>query len=406
MSYWIAGATVASAAIGAYGSNSASGKQMSAAEQAAQMRLAAAREGIDKQMPWYNAGTDALGQLQARMPQLMQSYDPQKLLNEPGYQFGMDQGQKSLESSLAARGLTDSGRALKAASRFGTDYSTTKLGDAFNRDRTSRMDTFGMLQGLSQGGQRSGESITNALVSAANGAASDKYAGANAGAAGDIAQAGQLGGLVNSLGGLMSTNSKSTPQDVNYSNEGRNYPVSTSQRYLADGGPVSALDQLQSPMRREPVVGTRGPMRTGGGGGLSKRAVLDALDVAWRDVPALPAPADSIATGAAALRNPRAVMQQREQQVGAYADGGAVCPWKMAAGGAVKGKTPGKSDVVPAKLAAGEHVIDAETVSMLGDGNNEAGQALLDELKQRVRTFKRSAPANQPAPALAGARNG
>jgi hypothetical protein len=51
----------------------------------------------------------------------------------------------------------------------------------------------------------------------------------------------------------------------------------------------------------------------------------------------------------------------------------------------VPGEAPGRSDDVPAMLSAGEHVIDAETVAMLGEGNTEAGHALLEELKQRVR---------------------
>ena len=60
----------------------------------------------------------------------------------------------------------------------------------------------------------------------------------------------------------------------------------------------------------------------------------------------------------------------------------------------------GKADDVTAHLSGGEHVFDAEVVAMLGDGNTEAGHKLLEELKARVRAYKRQAPAGRPAPSL------
>lgn len=47
--------------------------------------------------------------------------------------------------------------------------------------------------------------------------------------------------------------------------------------------------------------------------------------------------------------------------------------------------------------AGGKPVFDAEIVSMLGDGNTAAGQALLEAWKQRVRAHKRAAPVARPA---------
>jgi hypothetical protein len=45
----------------------------------------------------------------------------------------------------------------------------------------------------------------------------------------------------------------------------------------------------------------------------------------------------------------------------------------------------GTSDDIDAKLSGGEYVMDAGTVSMLGNGSNEAGARALDQLRQRVR---------------------
>jgi hypothetical protein len=80
------------------------------------------------------------------------------------------------------------------------------------------------------------------------------------------------------------------------------------------------------------------------------------------------------------------------------ADGGAVLPPQQAVqyglagysmgmkrGGTVAGPGAGKDDKIPAMLSDGEHIIDAATVSDLGDGSNEAGHRRIEELKRLVR---------------------
>lgn len=71
--------------------------------------------------------------------------------------------------------------------------------------------------------------------------------------------------------------------------------------------------------------------------------------------------------------------------------------------GPIQGPDDGMADTVPAMidgqqpaaLSHGEHVIDAHTVSMLGNGNNEAGHSALDKFKERVRMASTGNP-NQP----------
>lgn len=53
--------------------------------------------------------------------------------------------------------------------------------------------------------------------------------------------------------------------------------------------------------------------------------------------------------------------------------------------GPVKGPGDGTSDDINAKLSDGEYIMDAHTVSLLGNGSNEAGARRLDEFRQRVR---------------------
>ena len=54
----------------------------------------------------------------------------------------------------------------------------------------------------------------------------------------------------------------------------------------------------------------------------------------------------------------------------------------------VEGPGGGRDDTIPARLSDGEYVMDAETVSLLGDGSNDAGAAKLDALRERIRMHK------------------
>jgi hypothetical protein len=55
-------------------------------------------------------------------------------------------------------------------------------------------------------------------------------------------------------------------------------------------------------------------------------------------------------------------------------------------GGRIAGPGDGKSDDIPALLSNGEHVIDAATVSDLGNGDNDTGQKRLEEIKHKIRS--------------------
>ena len=67
-------------------------------------------------------------------------------------------------------------------------------------------------------------------------------------------------------------------------------------------------------------------------------------------------------------------------------------------GAYVQGAGDGQSDDIPAMLADGEYVIDAETVAQLGNGSNKAGAKMLDEFRENIRAHKRSAPTHKIPP--------
>ena len=79
-------------------------------------------------------------------------------------------------------------------------------------------------------------------------------------------------------------------------------------------------------------------------------------------------------------------------RVPAFACGG------LAATRLVKGGGSGQDDNVRAALSPGEYVVDADIVSALGDGNNEAGAQKLDKMRVNIRGHKRSASNNSIPP--------
>jgi hypothetical protein len=64
----------------------------------------------------------------------------------------------------------------------------------------------------------------------------------------------------------------------------------------------------------------------------------------------------------------------------------------------VNGAGDGQSDDIPAMLADGEYVIDADTVAQLGNGSNKAGAKALDKMREAIRAHKRAAPINKIPP--------
>lgn len=74
-------------------------------------------------------------------------------------------------------------------------------------------------------------------------------------------------------------------------------------------------------------------------------------------------------------------MYDNSEQPQALARGGALM--RLAQGGG-----SGRDDTIPARLSDGEYVMDAETVSMLGDGSTKDGARRLDEMRSKIRQHK------------------
>jgi hypothetical protein len=97
---------------------------------------------------------------------------------------------------------------------------------------------------------------------------------------------------------------------------------------------------------------------------------------------------------------PASLNQQERAPETVYAKDGGHIPEFItgATGHYVKGRGDGQSDEIPAMLADGEYVFDAETVAQLGNGSSDAGAKILDRMRENIREHKRSAPVDKIPP--------
>lgn len=119
------------------------------------------------QMPWLNAGKEALGGLQNYIKdspdfndkwggriesayqggQLTGGLDPNNFQQDPSYQFRKQQGMADIESSAAAGGGLLSGAALKSLNSFNSNLASQEYGNAWSRDQSEKQNLMGVLSG-------------------------------------------------------------------------------------------------------------------------------------------------------------------------------------------------------------------------------------------------------------------
>ncbi|HSW48632.1 MAG TPA: hypothetical protein VLH09_00585, partial [Bryobacteraceae bacterium] len=105
--------------------------------------------------PYQQAGQQGLDQLAALLSPDSEFRQQFKFTqDDPSYQFRLQEGQKALERSAAARGGSMGGAALKAIARYGQDFASTEYQRAFDRFQQDRATRFNMLAGI--GGQLAG----------------------------------------------------------------------------------------------------------------------------------------------------------------------------------------------------------------------------------------------------------
>ena len=155
---------------------------------------------------------------------LMRDFSMADYQEDPGYKFRLEQGTQGLERSAAARGMAQSGRAIKDLVRFNQGQAAQEYGAAFDRFQVNRSNKLNPLQSLMGVGQ----TATGALTSAAGNYGTN--AGANITGAGNATAAGIVGGAnaINSaVGQGVSMYQQNALMNRLYPTTGRGYTVPT-----------------------------------------------------------------------------------------------------------------------------------------------------------------------------------
>ena len=164
-----------SAAAGIYGANKSADAMADAIEQATALQERQMRLAKQQFTPYAQAGTEALGQYQGNIGnQPTYQNTLANLVNDPGYQFRLQQGQQTLENSAAARGNLLSGATLKDLTGYAQGMASQEGQAAYSRDFNAFNNTQNQLanlmqQGFNASGQivGSGQQGTNNLANLA-----------------------------------------------------------------------------------------------------------------------------------------------------------------------------------------------------------------------------------------------
>jgi len=187
------------AAVAVVGGSIVSGAMgSSSAKKAGRAQAAATRQATALQREMYNTTRNDLAQyrevggkytneLDRAMPGLTKNFAMSDFEKDPGYDFRMQEGQKALERSAAARGGATGGAALKALSRYGQDYASNEYSNAYNRFGQDRDQRFNKLSSLANMGQSAAAGSAQAAQNFGNQAGQNIIGAGNAQAASQIA---------------------------------------------------------------------------------------------------------------------------------------------------------------------------------------------------------------------------
>lgn len=177
------------------------------------------------------------------------SFTGADLKNDPGYQFGLNQGTQGIERGQASRGNFLSGAAMKELTRFNEDYAGTKFNEGFNRASSTyntnlarrqnewntnlgaynqnRNTIYNFLTGVSNTGQASAARVGSNNQQVANSVGNNIMSAGNAQAAGQVATGNAIASGLNSAANNSNLNGASGWNNLlssfNFGRSGNNY---------------------------------------------------------------------------------------------------------------------------------------------------------------------------------------
>jgi hypothetical protein len=210
MTFWVAGAAVVSAGIGAYSSNKAAKGMQGAADSATALQQGIYNDTVDRNQPYVQGGTTAFNALLGRLGlagadgsaasgygSLGHVPTAEEVMAQPGYEFGRSQGEAGVNRLLNARGMSYSGAQGKALSQFNNNYATGQYQTAYDNLLRGNQQTYNQLSGLATFGQNSANNTATAGAQFGTQAGENNMFGAAAQGSNALAQGNIWGSAIN-----------------------------------------------------------------------------------------------------------------------------------------------------------------------------------------------------------------
>jgi hypothetical protein len=197
---WAAAGAVVGGLISSSASKRAGDKQSEAAAADRAYQESIFDKQTELQEPWREAGVDALGQLTDPAKGWGDPFTLQDFQASPGFTNRVAEGQKAIERSAALKGSLQSGKTLKAITRWGQEQGSDEFQRSrtnWNQDKAIAWDQLTQLAGFGTGattalGGNAGQLGTRAT---------DTFTSqGNAGAAGTVGAANAWTGAANQIG--------------------------------------------------------------------------------------------------------------------------------------------------------------------------------------------------------------
>lgn len=158
--------TVNSVVGGITGANDAMDAQMGAANNALNVQKYMYDQTRSDNKMYRDMARDAVSGLQG--DEFKKDFTMSDFYRDPGYQFRMQEGQKALERSAAARGGLQSGATLRALAQYGQNFATNEYQNAYNRFNADRDRRFNRLSSMAGMGQTANSQVGAAGQNYAN----------------------------------------------------------------------------------------------------------------------------------------------------------------------------------------------------------------------------------------------
>ena len=203
----VAAAVIGSAVVGGVVTNNASKRAANAQENAAgkatDTQLEMFNRNAELQEPWRQAGIGALSDLTKGTQaggDFMRDFSAADFKADPGYAFRLEQGQRALESSAAARGGLLSGGTGKALVNYGQEAGSQEFGNAYNRFNADRDRRFNRLSSIAGVGQTATRDVAQQGTNTANNVSNLQTQVGNVQAGRAISQGNAINGAIGTIG--------------------------------------------------------------------------------------------------------------------------------------------------------------------------------------------------------------